>query len=232
MLVSVVIPCYNEDQTIEQVVRQVLSINIGFRKEIIVIDDCSSDKSPEILAKLLSDGHIDQLKLFSRNTGKGAALREGFKLATGDIVIIQDADLECDPNEYPTLLKPIIENAADVVYGSRFLHQSPRLVQSYRRTAANKFLTGLSNILTDLTLTDMETCYKIFNSDILKKIELVEDRFGFEPEFTAKISRLNLRIAEVAISYDPRTQEQGKKIGFKDGIRAIYAIFKYNLWAK
>jgi glycosyltransferase involved in cell wall biosynthesis len=232
MLVSVVIPCFNEAQTIEQVVRQVLRVDIGLKKEIIVIDDCSTDKSPEILAKLLADGLINQLKLFPRNTGKGAALREGFKLANGDIVIIQDADLECDPNEYPKLLKPITDNAADVVYGSRFLHQSPRLVQSYRRTAANKFLTGLSNMLTDLTLTDMETCYKIFRSDILKKIELVEDRFGFEPEVTAKISRLDLRIAEVAISYDPRTQEQGKKIGFKDGIRAIYVIFKYNLWAK
>jgi glycosyltransferase involved in cell wall biosynthesis len=232
MLVSVVIPCYNEARTIEQVVRKVTSVNIGLKKEIIVIDDCSTDKSPEILAKLLADGHINQLKLFSHNTGKGAALREGFKLAAGDIVIIQDADLECDPNEYPKLLKPIIENAADVVYGSRFLHQSPRLVQSYRRTAANKFLTGLSNILTDLTLTDMETCYKIFKSEILKNIQLVENRFGFEPEVTAKISRLNLRIAEVAISYDPRTQEQGKKIGFKDGIRAIFVIFKYNVWAK
>jgi glycosyltransferase involved in cell wall biosynthesis len=224
---SVIIPCFNESPTIKEVVHLVRSIDVGFEVEIIVIDDFSTDGSQEIIRNLHSSGSITKFIFRDRNYGKGAALREGFKIASGSLVIVQDGDLECDPREYPKLLDPILKNQADVVYGSRFLSQSPRIVQSFRRTLANRFLTNLSNLFTDFSLTDMETCYKAFKREVLNQIELKENRFGFEPEVTAKISKLPIRVAEVAISYNPRTVEEGKKIGFKDGVRAIWVIIKY-----
>lgn len=224
---SVVIPCFNEHATLREVVRQVHLSGVDAEMEIIVIDDFSTDGSRDLIIELHQEGAISKYLFQSRNQGKGAALREGFALATGSIVIVQDGDLECDPREYPKVLAPIFSDQADVVYGSRFLHQSPRIVQSFRRTSANKFLTTLSNIFTDFTLTDMETCYKAFRREVLNGIELKEDRFGFEPEVTAKLSRIDIRLAEVAISYNPRTVEEGKKIGFRDGIRAIWVIIKY-----
>ena len=225
---SVVIPCFNERSTIEQVVHKVVALEIDFEIEIIVVDDFSTDGTRTIVERLRKEGLVSKIIFQERNRGKGAALREGFKAATGCIVIIQDADLECDPGEFPKILAPIVENNADVVYGSRFLCQSPRIVQSFRRTQANKFLTFLSNFFSDFSLTDMETCYKAFRREVLDRIILKEDRFGFEPEVTAKISKLGIRLAEVAISYTPRTIQEGKKIGFKDGLRAIWVILKYS----
>lgn len=225
---SVVIPCFNESSTIEQVVHKVVALEIDFEIEIIVVDDFSTDGTRKIVERLGKDGLISKIVFQERNRGKGAALREGFKVATGSIVIIQDADLECDPSEFPKILAPIVENSADVVYGSRFLCQSPRIVQSFRRTQANKFLTFLSNFFSDFSLTDMETCYKAFRREVLDRIILKEDRFGFEPEVTAKISKLGIRLAEVAISYNPRSIQEGKKIGFKEGLRAIWVILKYS----
>lgn len=225
-VLSVVIPCFNERATLGEVVRQVRDVDTGLEVEIVVVDDYSTDGSREIIEDLHRIGAVSKIVFQDKNCGKGAALRAGFKVATGSIIIIQDGDLECDPNEYPKILAPIILNHADVVYGSRFLHQSPRIVQSFRRTIANKFLTNLSNFFTDFSLTDMETCYKAFKREVLDQIELRENRFGFEPEVTARISKLPIRLAEVAISYNPRTVEDGKKIGFKDGIRAIWVIIK------
>ena len=226
-VLSVIIPCFNESSTLGEVIRQVWAVDTGLEVEIVVVDDFSNDGSREIINDLHRTGVVAKVIFQDKNYGKGAALRAGFKVASGSIIIIQDGDLECDPSEYPKILAPIILNHADVVYGSRFLHQSPRIVQSFRRTLANKFLTNLSNFFTDFSLTDMETCYKAFKREILDQIELKESRFGFEPEVTARISKLPIRIAEVAISYNPRTIEDGKKIGFKDGIRAIWVIFKY-----
>ena len=226
-VLSVIIPCFNESSTLGEVIRQVWAVDTGLEVEIVVVDDFSNDGSREIINDLHRTGVVAKVIFQDKNYGKGAALRAGFKVASGSIIIIQDGDLECDPSEYPKILAPIILNHADVVYGSRFLHQSPRIVQSFRRTLANKFLTNLSNFFTDFSLTDMETCYKAFKREILDQIELKESRFGFEPEVTARISKLPIRIAVVAISYNPRTIEDGKKIGFKDGIRAIWVIFKY-----
>ncbi len=224
---SVVIPCFNECSTLGEVVRQVRAVDTGLELEIVVVDDFSNDGSRDIINDLHRMGLVSKVIFQDKNYGKGAALRAGFKIASGSIIIIQDGDLECDPSEYPKILAPIILNHAEVVYGSRFLYQSPRMVQSFRRTLANKFLTNLSNFFTDLSLTDMETCYKAFKREVLDQIELKENRFGFEPEVTARISKLPIRVAEVAISYNPRTVEDGKKIGFKDGVRAIWVIFKY-----
>jgi glycosyltransferase involved in cell wall biosynthesis len=220
---SVVIPVYNEKATVREILERVRAVNLP--KEIIIVDDFSTDGTREILQEL---GSADDLKvvLQARNMGKGAALRAGFEAVTGDIVIIQDADLEYDPAEYPVLVQPILANKADVVYGSRFL-SGPHRVLLFWHYLGNKMLTTLSNMMTDLNLTDMETCYKVFRASLLKEIKLREDRFGFEPEFTAKIAKARCRVYEVPISYSGRDYFEGKKIGWKDGVAAIYFIMKY-----
>ena len=228
MKLSVVIPCYNEVNTIERLLAAVRA-SPHPDKEIIVVDDGSSDGTRERLSGELRK-LIDQVILHEVNQGKGAALRSGIKAATGDVVIIQDADLEYDPNEYPRLLAPIEEDRADVVFGSRFMGAAPHRVLYFWHRVGNGFLTLLSNMLTNLNLTDMETCYKAFRRGIIQSIEIEENRFGFEPEITAKVARLGVRIYEVGISYYGRTYAEGKKIGARDGFRAIYCILKYNLF--
>ena len=227
MKISVVIPVYNEIDTIEEILARVDKVSI--KKEIIVIDDLSIDGTRERLKKIVADKENVKVIYHSRNRGKGAALRTGFETVTGDIVIIQDADLEYDPNEYPTLLEPILDGRADVVYGSRFIG-GPHRVLFFWHYVGNKLLTLISNALTNLNLTDMETCYKVFKSQILKDINLKSNRFGFEPEFTAKISKMRLRIYEVPISYSGRTYSEGKKITWKDGIVALCLIFWYRFF--
>lgn len=229
---SVVIPCFNESKTISECISRVQNQSSNFDLEIIVVDDFSSDGSREILELLFKQKQIHSLILHESNMGKGAALRSGFKVATGAIVLIQDADLECDPSEYQSLVEPITRGIADVVYGSRFLQSNPRKVGSFRKYVANKFLTALSNIFTDLHLTDMETCYKVFRREILNKAHLTENRFGFEPEITHEISRMTVSVAEIPISYNPRTVLDGKKIGVGDGLRAIYVIIKCGMVRK
>lgn len=220
---SVIIPCYNEKDNILDLVKKVKESPID-NKEIIIVDDCSNDGTREILEKDIKP-LVNKIIYHSENTGKGGALNTGFKAASGDVVIIQDADLEYDPNEYPKVVNPIFNNEADVVYGSRFLYQKRKGYLTNR--LANWFLTFLSNLFTGLNITDMETCYKCFKREIIQSIDIQEKRFGFEPEITAKIAKLKIRVKEVPISYYPRTNEEGKKIGFKDGLRAIYCIFKY-----
>jgi len=228
MKISVVIPVYNEIDTIEEILARVDKVAI--KKEIIVIDDLSIDGTRERLKKIVADKENVRVIYHNRNKGKGAALRTGFESVTGDIVIIQDADLEYDPREYINLLQPLIEDKADVVFGSRFMSGHPHRVLFFWHSVGNAFLTLLSNILTDLNLTDMETCYKLFKTDVIKSINLKENRFGFEPEVTAKIAKISgIRIYEVGISYYGRTYAEGKKINWKDGFRAIYCIIKYNL---
>jgi glycosyltransferase involved in cell wall biosynthesis len=226
MKLSVVIPVYNEKNTILRVLKRVHDVAIP--KEIIVVDDFSTDGTREILKSFPPS---EDLKIFFqlKNAGKGAALRAGFAAVTGDIVIIQDADLEYDPEEYINLIQPILANKADVVYGSRFLG-GPHRVLLFWHSVGNRILTTLSNMITDLNLTDMETCYKVFRADILRKICLRENRFGFEPEFTVKISKARCRVYEVPISYSGRDYSEGKKIGWKDGVAAIYFIFKYKFF--
>lgn len=223
---SVVIPCFNEVKTLNECIERVNNQSCHFDLEIVVVDDFSTDGSREILGELLQQKLIHHLILHDSNMGKGAALKSGFKITSGEIIIIQDADLECDPSEYKFLVDPISNGFADVVFGSRFLQSNPRKVGSFRKYVANKFLTGLSNFFTDLHLTDMETCYKVFKREILMHARLTEKRFGFEPEVTHEISRMNVDIAEIPISYIPRTVSDGKKIGLSDGFRAIYVILK------
>ncbi|MGI6525755.1 MAG: glycosyltransferase family 2 protein [Bdellovibrionota bacterium] len=230
MKLSIVIPCYNEKETIAHIIEAVKHSPVE-KKEIIVVDDCSTDGTRDLLKEKL-EAKVDKVLYHEHNQGKGAALRTGFAAATGDVVIVQDADLEYDPQEYPLLLEPILRNKADVVYGSRFMGGGPHRVVYFWHMVGNRFLTLLSNMFTNINLTDMETCFKMFRRDILKQITIEEDRFGFEPEITAKISRLDCRIYEVGISYYGRTYKEGKKIGARDGFRAIYAICKYNLWAR
>lgn len=220
---SIVIPCYNERENIVTIVKKILETPIK-NKEIIVVDDMSTDGTREILEEKVRP-LVSKIVYHEVNGGKGAALKTGFTHATGDIVIIQDADLEYDPMEYELVVEPILQGEADVVYGSRFLASKAKGYLTNRM--ANKFLTRLSNLFTHLKLTDMETCYKTFKREIIQSVDIEEKRFGFEPEITAKLSRMNIRIKEVPISYYPRTMEEGKKIGFKDGLRAIYCIWKY-----
>jgi len=225
MKLTVVIPVYNEVDTLLHLIDRVQEVALD--KEIVLVDDCSTDGTRDLLRKTTFPGNVRVL-YHERNQGKGAALRTGFTAAAGDVVIIQDADLEYDPQEYPKLLKPIVEGRADVVFGSRFAGGETHRVLYFWHFMGNKFLTLCSNAFTNLNLTDMETCYKVFRRDVLKKITVEENRFGFEPEITAKIAKMRLRIYEVGISYDGRTYEEGKKIGWKDGVRALWCIVKYN----
>jgi glycosyltransferase involved in cell wall biosynthesis len=230
MKVSVVIPCYNERETIEALVHAVRSSAVA-DLEIILVDDCSTDGSREIIEERLRE-IVDVVICHPENRGKGATLRSGFKVATGDIVLIQDADLEYDPKEYPLLLEPILSGKADVVYGSRFVGGRAHRVVYFWHMVGNRFLTLVSNMLTNLNLTDMETCFKVFRREALAGIVIEEDRFGFEPEITAKVAKGGFRVFEVGISYNGRTYEEGKKVGWRDGVRAFYAIIKYNLFRR
>ncbi len=227
MKLSIIIPCYNEEHTIASLVAAVNAAPYP-DKEIIIVDDCSRDGTHAELAKL--QGQVSQIVFHQVNQGKGAALRTGIQHATGDVVIIQDADLEYDPNEYALLVEPIAQGKADVVYGSRFIGAAPHRVLYFWHRVGNGVLTLLSNMFTNLNLTDMETCYKVFRREVIQSIPIEENRFGFEPEITAKLARMNLRIFEVGISYYGRTYAEGKKIGWKDGVRAVYCILKYNLF--
>ena len=227
MKTTILIPCYNEENTIEKIVNKILEIN-EVEKEIIIIDDCSSDNTKKILKENLVN-KVNKIIFNEKNFGKGYCIREGIKVASGDIVLIQDADLEYDPSDYHKMIKPILKGNADVVYGSRFKSSDETRILFFWHTVGNKFLTLLSNIFTNLNLTDMEVCYKAFKTEIIKNIDLKENRFGFEPEITAKVSKLNIRIYEVGIKYFGRTYKEGKKIKTTDGFVALFCIIKYSL---
>ncbi len=231
---SVVIPAYNEASTIHLILDKVLQVELisNLDLEIIIVDDCSNDGTIEVIQRYIAQNQTNVVSLFRHeyNQGKGAALHTGISMATGNYVIIQDADLEYDPNEYNLLLRPMIDGVADVVYGSRFMGGNPHRILFFWHSIGNKFLTFLSNMMTNLNLTDMETCYKLFKKEVIQSLKLKEKRFGFEPEVTAKIAKITgIRIYEVGISYYGRTFEEGKKIGWKDGLRAIYCILRYGL---
>jgi len=227
MKISIIIPVFNEKNSIEEIIKRVQAVDVGLEKEIIIVDDCSQDGTRQILEKL----NYPNMKLFfhSKNKGKGAALQTGFSKAKGDIILIQDADLEYDPKEYNKLLVPILDGRADVVYGSRFLG-GPHRVLFFWHYVGNKILTMLSNMMSNLNLTDMETCYKVFKREILNKVKIKSKRFGFEPEVTIKFAKLKCRIYEVPISYSGRDYSEGKKIGWKDGIAAIFHIIRYKFF--
>lgn len=234
---SIIIPSYNEANTIHFILDKIMKVELPdeISKEVIIIDDFSTDNTESVLSSYIQDNPNLNIQYFKNkgNMGKGFSLRKGIENATGEFLVIQDADLEYDPEEYRDLLKPVLNGNADVVYGSRFMGNNPHRILFFWHTIGNKFLTGLSNVFTNLNLTDMETCYKLFNTKMIQSINLKENRFGFEPEITAKISRIpKIRIYEVGISYYGRTYAEGKKINWKDGVKAIYCVVKYNLFSK